>query len=113
MSNSLTPGDQAAYQWLKNHKNKEGIRYIDVLFPNKFKSGPKSKPKLTPEVIEQYIKLNNLVGKSKGEVIKLSLNENISGIEYASQRIVKAYRKFLKEGKIENLLSDARIKNKK
>ena len=108
MSNSKNKGDQAAYQWLKSHKNEQGIRYIDVLFPTKFKSGPKSKDQLTPEMVKQWIVDNNLQNKDKNTARSLSLKDNKSSINYAAQRVVKAYSKFHKEGKIETLLLDAR-----
>ena len=108
MSSSKNKGDQAAYQWLKSYKNEQGIRYIDIIFPTKFKSGPKSKDQLTPEMVKQWVVDNNLQDKNKNTARSLSLKDNKSSINYAAQRVVKAYSKFHKEGKIETLLLDAR-----
>jgi superfamily II DNA or RNA helicase len=67
------------------------------------KCGMKEKDELTPDMVRQYIEENGLVGKSKSECTNLKSEDNKSSINYASQRVMKAYRSFRKEGTIEEL----------
>jgi superfamily II DNA or RNA helicase len=106
MATSKEPGVQSAYSWLKMNYNKEGKRYIDVLFPNKFKTGLKVGQSRTdknlnynnPQHIIDWLKKYNCIYKgdpkqySKGQVI------------------IKWYNKHVKKGNIKPFLKDNRYK---
>jgi hypothetical protein len=110
MARSKVKGDQPAYQWLRDHKNEEGVRYLDILWPNKAKRGIKlgqsrSQKDIyyTPEYTENEIKNRgwNFIGDHK--------NKEQFNIKNA-QVLMHYYRKYVKEGKIIPFLKDNRSK---
>jgi hypothetical protein len=68
-----------------------------------------NKPKVfLPKDIKQWIIENNLKGKPIKEATDITSTQNKSNIKTNGQKILRLYRKFLKEGKIEKLLKDNR-----
>ena len=97
-------GVQSAYDWLKANKDENGRSYKDILFVKKFKRG-KKKFKYTPKNVKQWFEDNNFIGKTLDYIKNFNSSDNISSIPGSGQRIYREYRKFLKEDKIEILIS--------
>ncbi len=68
------------------------------------KVGQHKKPELTVELIYKWIKANNLVGYGASKARKLTVDQDKSGLQIGPQKMVNAYGKFVKEGKMEPLL---------
>ena len=110
MARSKVKGDQPAYQWLRDHKNEEGVRYLDILWPNKLKRGIKPGQSrsqkdihYTPEYVENDI-------RNRGwECIGDHKNKEKFNIKNA-QVLIGYYRQYVKEEKIIPFLKDNRSK---
>ena len=70
------------------------------------KVGWKNKATVTLPMLKKWIKDNNLEGTGAGTARQLPLTDDKSGFGYSSQRMMSAYNKFVKLGKLEPILTN-------
>ena len=72
--------------------------------PGYFAYAKREAVELTPDQVRQYIMENSLVGQEKNSIHGITKKTNKSPIDWNFTKVLKAYNKFYKQGKIEELL---------